>query len=1034
MRLHALLEQSRERAITWVAGPPGAGKTTLVAGFVGGNVSLGLWYQLDRDDGDPASFFHYLRQSAADVAERRPALPALTPEYLTDLEGFSRRFFRAFYAQRIPASVFVLDNYQEVESDSGFHAVLAVAVDELPPGMNVFVISRAEPPPRFARHIAAGRMACIGWEDLRLTPDETSEIARCNGIAEMAVVRLVHEHSAGWAAGLRLLLEAFKRAGALHIDGSMLPLDSVFDYFADQVFLHIPQPVQRFLLSTSVLPRMTADLASDISGEKEAGRLLEALHRRHMFTDRRLGGQVTYQYHGMFRAFLQARAIGVFRHRRWASLNRRAAALLESAGAIEDAIEVCLVSGQWSSAARLITQSARRLLAQGRGQTLRQWIGTLPDEQPEHAAALKYWLGASLIPVDQERARTLLEEAYASYASASDLTGQLLASAGIIEARFLQHANHRLVDSWLPVHERLLMQVRPDTPQEAQLSAFATMLITLLYRQPENPMLEVCAQRVLLLVDSLEVAADRRITAATFLVWYCSYVGDFRTMRRVLPIGDALLDATELSVLHRANWRIWLGYCQHCMLDDAAAQQSLEPALQLGEESGLRPVIFLASYFLGLVHARLGKYEAATACIERMEDVADPQLRIQRAIVHAMRGWLAVERAEPVTALRHGALAWEIGAELGSPSYLLHWGMPKVYGLVESGRLEEARQHVQMQREVIAPTRIRCFEPALLAAEAIIALREGKTDIARKCAADAFRVAQERDHAGYLRRLSPWIGECAALALDAGNDGDDVRAILLRSHAEPPSQTACKWPWRWRLVTLGRFEISIAGEVVGFGRKVPRKPLALLATLVAAGPGGAAEDDLCNELWPDLEGDAGHRALAIAIHRLRTMLGESSTVQVAGNRVCLNDRQVWVDAWAFEALADEAGSDETTRVASALQLYAGSFLPAQRDSGRTLSVRERLRSKFIRLTTHLAQSEEAMGHWERAAAMYRRGIEADDLSEPFYRGLMRCHARLGRINEAVVAYRNLRHLLSVTLGRKPSRDTESLYRSLVAQP
>ncbi len=64
--------------------------------------------------------------------------------------------------------------------------------------------------------------------------------------------------------------------------------------------------------------------------------------------------------------------------------------------------------------------------------------------------------------------------------------------------------------------------------------------------------------------------------------------------------------------------------------------------------------------------------------------------------------------------------------------------------------------------------------------------------------------------------------------------------------------------------------------------------------------------------------------------------------------------------------------------------------------------------------------------------LYRRGLEADNLAEPFYRGLMRSLAASGDRAEAVNAFRRCRELLSIVLSVQPARETERLYREIVA--
>jgi ATP/maltotriose-dependent transcriptional regulator MalT len=141
-RLFRTLDEHRAHPIVWVGGPPGAGKTTLVASYIEGRQLPGIWYHVDGGDSDPATFFHYMGLAAAEVAPggQKP-LPQLTPEYLADLSGFSRRFFRELYARLPRPAVLVLDDSQEVLAESTFHALLVDSASEIPEGLNVILIT-----------------------------------------------------------------------------------------------------------------------------------------------------------------------------------------------------------------------------------------------------------------------------------------------------------------------------------------------------------------------------------------------------------------------------------------------------------------------------------------------------------------------------------------------------------------------------------------------------------------------------------------------------------------------------------------------------------------------------------------------------------------------------------------------------------------------------------------------------------------------------------------------------------------------------
>jgi LuxR family transcriptional regulator, maltose regulon positive regulatory protein len=124
-RLFALLDQAAPRPVWWVSGPPGAGKTSLISSYLDARQRGGIWYQVDRGDNDPATFFHYLGTAAAQCIGRRSGpLPLFSDDVASDLSGFSRRFFRALFGVLTPGSVIVLDNYQEVDDRGAMHVVL----------------------------------------------------------------------------------------------------------------------------------------------------------------------------------------------------------------------------------------------------------------------------------------------------------------------------------------------------------------------------------------------------------------------------------------------------------------------------------------------------------------------------------------------------------------------------------------------------------------------------------------------------------------------------------------------------------------------------------------------------------------------------------------------------------------------------------------------------------------------------------------------------------------------------------------------
>jgi len=438
-RLFTRLDQGREtKPAICVVGPPGAGKTTLVASWLDARGIKGIWYQVDPGDADLSTFFDYLGEAAKPFSRKgqRP-LPALTPEYLQDVAGFGRRFFRDLFSQLPQGASLVLDNYQEVPADQLFHQIVADAVPEVPDSARLIVVSRRDPPNCYARLIANDNVVFVDWDDLRLTLEETRAILSARGAFMQQEIERLHSESGGWAAGLTLMLEGRRRSDAAVPDPSS-ERDALFDYFAAQIFGQVPEATQRFLMITALLPQVPVSLARELTGDAGAAEILEQLYQRHLFTHRRPGPEPTYWYHALFRGSLTAQAERLLSDAERREHQRRAARLLEARGSFDDAFLLFRAARDWDALGRLAERQASDLLSQGRGQTLREWILALPPERLEQDAWLRYWLGTSNIPIDQREAREQLQSAYSLFVASGNPQGQALAAAGVLDTYYFE--------------------------------------------------------------------------------------------------------------------------------------------------------------------------------------------------------------------------------------------------------------------------------------------------------------------------------------------------------------------------------------------------------------------------------------------------------------------------------------------------------------------------------------------------------------------------------------------------------------------
>jgi ATP/maltotriose-dependent transcriptional regulator MalT len=258
---------------------------------------------------DLSTFFYYLGMAGRKAAPRiKQPLPLLTPEYLMDVPTFSRRYFEDLCGRVKPPFFIVFDNYQDVDADSAFHAVLTSGVAAMPEGVHAVFMSRTEPPPAFSGLIAGSNMELLGWDELQLTPGESGAIVRLHSRdrQDERTLQWMYDRTKGWAAGVVLLARAAKARLIEHGKVDALPPEKVFDYFASELFARTDGTFREFLVKTSVLSTMTPAMAEQLTGNSDAGSILDGLNRRNYFIYKSTQPAITYQYHPLFRDFLRA--------------------------------------------------------------------------------------------------------------------------------------------------------------------------------------------------------------------------------------------------------------------------------------------------------------------------------------------------------------------------------------------------------------------------------------------------------------------------------------------------------------------------------------------------------------------------------------------------------------------------------------------------------------------------------------------------------------------------------------------------------
>lgn len=1062
-RLFRMLDAGTKRPVVWVAAPAGAGKTTLIASWLDARKPHCIWYQVDEGDSDAATFFHYMGLAVKNAAPSgKKALPSLSPEYLPGLSTFTRRYFEALFerlsADRrstrragIPA-VIVLDNYQEASPDSLFHGVIVNGLEVIPEGMTVIIISRTDPPAYYARLRASGWMSYIGWDDIKLTLDESRTISSSAGQKKIAenLLSTLHQGIDGWAAGLILMIEMAKTSETGKLQLGDIGREGIFDYFAKEIIDKIDEGTRDFLLKTAFLPRVSVPMAERMSGSGNAGPILERLSRNHFFTQKHIQDQVFYQYHPLFREFLLYRSRNSFDAPALSGIMRRASVILGESGMIEDAAALAIEDRDWDALTRLIVDHAGALLAQGRNRTLDHWLSAVPPGVADDNPWLLYWHGIAKMHLDIQDSRLRLEHAYELFRRKNDRPGLFLCWCWIIDTYVYQWRDFAGINHWIAEMEKLLKEHPGFPSEEIRARVIAGMFYALMHRRPDHPNLPLWEDQLREVLLRSEDASFRTMVGNHLVLYYTWWTGEQEKAEALLRTLRPPQSPANVPPLIFIAWRA-IEAAHHWMEGrHDLCQKATEEARAVADEADVHLWDFLLfghSIFIALAD---GHYDAAREYLDVLNGILDRKQHTAIARYHYLLSWEAICLNKPSLALSHAKTGLKITVEAEMPALSVLLRTAVIEGLVALEKYDDARDYIDETRKLAAETRMSGMLYQIHWLEALMNFREGNEEAGLDALAQHLHLGKKLGLYNNLFWRAEVMGSLYARALEADMEAEYVREIIHRRGLRPNTSVANleSWPWPLKVYTLGRFAIIKNGEPVVFSRKVQKKTLELLKAVIAFGGEDVREEQISDLLWPDADGDGAHNSFKMALSRLRQLIGNES-LDFREGKVTLNSGYVWVDAAAFRIMEektgrawkkihdlykkereDKAATAEAVRLAEkAFSLYRGMFL-ADDDSAWAVSMRERLRTRLMNLVVGLGEYYERDGDWKAASGVYEKGIEADRFREEFYQRLMICHKNLGQQAEAVSVYNRCRAELTAGLGISPSSKTEAICSSL----
>ena len=639
-----------------LSAPAGSGKTTLLSTWIADCRHPAAWLSLDTGDSDPSRFLSYVvgalqtldpqvgQGVAGALQSPQPPVDALLTALVNQIGE----------STSLHGAILILDDYHAIQTQP-VHEVLGFLLEHLPAppeGMHLVIATRADPPVPLSRLRGRAQLTEVRIADLRFTSDEAaaflSDVMGLD-IPPEAVAEL-ESRTEGWITGLQMAALSLQGRDAQETASFVQAFAGshrhILDYLLEEVLNRQPEPVQRFLLETSILDRLTGPLCDMITRRTGGQATLEDLERRNVFILPLDDERRWFHYHRLFRDLLRVRLNQLgppLDCAPTAMLHRRASAWFEEQGSLTEAIDHAIQAGETDRAAQLVEDNGLRMLTQGELTTLLGWLRPLPretiDARPWLAIYAAWALGLTG-QVDDAEARLRAAEAASEAPPADDRLGHVAAIRSYIAAHrgdaaqvveLAQRALELLDEENLVVRSVVAFTLGGaylfGADWAAATAAFSEAID--MGQAGANVHLAVSAAAQLAM---LEVEQGRLHKA-------------FETSQRMLAMAE---NSPVAAQAHSG-----LGELLYEWNDLEAAEHHLTRSVELGRRWGNVEALSGSYVWLARLRWAHGDREGARDALERAERLVEQGLHPEaRIVVSAVRAWIAIAGSDFAVAER----------------------------------------------------------------------------------------------------------------------------------------------------------------------------------------------------------------------------------------------------------------------------------------------------------------------------------------------------------------------------------------------
>jgi DNA-binding SARP family transcriptional activator len=1047
-RLLDWLDVKIHRRVVFVIADAGYGKTTLLADFSRRSRIRTIWYRLDEEDRDWVGFLSHL---VAAGREHDPGFAPRTASILRSLEpgGPTREdaieaFIEELASIARDGAALILDDFHLADEVNDIRTIVREIVARGPERLSIVFASRRPPSIPVAKLRSLGELAELGIADLRFSDAELEQLFRetYGRPLEPDVLVELARRTEGWAASLTLVQAALRERTPAEtrsfVRGLSGARDELHDYLAEEVVGDLPTIQQQFLMRTSLLQRVTPELAQVATG-------LDAVEVQSMITEaERLGllgrrakrRSSEQRYHPLVREFLEDRlrreigpagiddlhvAVATWAEpsdwrtaayhfaeaRRWEALHRVLERHLDTilgTGAFAVASE--LIEGLTHQSESFTTEIIKSRIARHEGDLalVMQHAWRAHELAPNSELAINNLAGAAYFAGDVDLAMRLATE-LADSPEDSPLKDIAVAFSLMMEAS-------RGADVGRVAAHLEQLAERHHASGHAHYEGVSLLNASLMHavRGDAELALRDAARAADALTDS---SSGSELASAVFARgWALAWLGRMSEARSTMrEVGDVLKDANRAEYVYETgNLESLLG--ELSLAEDALAAFPVATAPTSYQE------MIKATRLM--VQLRRGEYESASRTLASIQpDVLTTEAG-RRSKVMALKAYFAAitnDREAATSARAAAAFAAQQGAS--------------VYQSVASLALASVERRLNsaivVLPERLLPTLSMCAE--LIVANLATISGDAMTVVVKEASRRPYRW---RDALRSLIHSDSPLGNRVAGArlLDEIGELSDVATLRrLARQSRAANDRALGRGLARRLAAtafvsdLGRVRITVGPVEVQTG-SVRRKVLALLCYLLTRPQMSATREEVMDALWPEIDPAAASNSLNQTIYFLRrvfepTYEEETSPgyVRQESDLVFLDSELVVSTSRRCAALIAQIDRDPSLDLVTQLsEAYTDRFASDFAYEEWASDYREWLHVSYLQIVEETITSGIQTGQFVQSLPLARRALETDPRLETLGLSLLKLLKGSGAHAAAAEQYERYATLLRSEIG------------------